>query len=154
MTSLYVSSWLPLWGSCREATDEVSAPQRKSKAAGNRAFYERPHPSRLRRATVSLRLGHPAALTRPRRVIHYRWAASLPHRGRQEIYETHSAAAERKASRGVWIIEENKAVQREILLPRHSAAARFLCLSSTASDAFFLFFHEKEKKEWGAEKRG
>ena len=34
---------------------------------------------------------------------------------------------------------------------RRRAAARFLCLSSTASDAFFLFFHEKEKKEWGAE---
>ena len=34
-------------------------------------------PSALR-ATVSLRLGHGAALTCPRHVIHYRAAASLP----------------------------------------------------------------------------
>ena len=37
--------------------------------------------SRLRRASVSLRLGHGAALTCPRHVIHYRAAASLPKRG-------------------------------------------------------------------------
>ena len=47
--------------------------------------------------------------------------------------------------------EESKAVQCLIFLPRRAAAARFLYLSSTAGDAFFLFFHEKEKKEWGAE---
>ena len=37
--------------------------------------------SRLRRASVSLRLGHGAALTCHRHVIHYRAAASLPKRG-------------------------------------------------------------------------
>ena len=70
----------------------------------------------------------------------------------KEMYDTHSAAAERKASRSVWIIEESKVVETGIFLPRRAAAARFLCLSSTAGDAFFLFFHEKEKKEWGAER--
>ena len=40
------------------------------------------HPSRLRRAPVSLRLGHARALTAHRAVIHYPRAASLPHKGR------------------------------------------------------------------------
>ena len=42
------------------------------------------NPSALR-ATVSLRLGHGAALTCPRHVIHYRAAASLPKRGAKSM---------------------------------------------------------------------
>ena len=38
-----------------------------------------------RRASVSLRLGHGAALTCPRHVIHYRAAASLPKRGAKRV---------------------------------------------------------------------
>ena len=44
-------------------------------------FYTLSTPQSANAASVSLRLGHGAALTCPRHVIHYRAAASLPKRG-------------------------------------------------------------------------
>ena len=46
----------------------------------------------LAAASVSLRLGHGAALTCHRHVIHYRAAASLPNRGAKRVQRNHRAS--------------------------------------------------------------
>ena len=59
------------------------------------SINRRPLSHGLRRASVSLRLGHGAALTCHRHVIHYRAAASLPKRGAKDEVLPRSAAPSR-----------------------------------------------------------